>query len=315
MNFIDAVKKLENRSTRAIIRQEYNDHPSRAVYMINNTIFNAYLGKYDDSLCSFNIECVLAEDWLIDNGNKLRSYIRCKDGVHIESFYINEPKERFSCLNLMISDEWITDRIDTMPTFSEMSVIGKEFKFNVGAIVSFNIDKFHIKKMKYQISEITTEGTYVLVSILLQIKFTMQQEYVEDFGTLEEENTGIGLANVIYKLKQTTNYRAKHADKIIRYSHWSDQLYICSDQKVDYPVEESFYYPTTEEILSDKWELLMIEEPKLYSFKKAIKHFMDGYSIKRYSWNNFINKDNTDEYEDIFSVKDIQANDWEINGN
>jgi hypothetical protein len=256
------------------------------------------------------------KDWLTNHfGSELHGYIRCEDGVNIEIFFTDKPGERFSHLNLMMSYGWIKDRIDTMPAFSGMSVIGKGFKFNVGAIVSFNIDKFHIKKMKYQISEITTEGTYVLVSIPLRTKITMQKEYVEEFGTLEEENTGIGLANVIYKLKQTTNYRAKHADKIIRYSHWSDKLYICSDQKVDYPQEESFYYPTTEEILSDKWELLMVEEPKLYSFKQAIKHFMDGYSIKRYSWNNFINKDNTDEFESVFSINDIQANDWRINGN
>lgn len=256
------------------------------------------------------------ETWNKTNPDqKIDCYICCQDGVHLEIFYTNKPSKRFSHLHLMMSDKWIKDRIDTMPAFSGRAVIGTGFKFNIGDIISFNIDKFHIKKMKYQISEITTEGTYVLVSIPLRTKLTMQQEYVEDFGTLEGENESVGFIDVIRKLKNTTNYRAKHANKIIRYSHWSDKFYSCSDEKVDFPVEESFYYPTTEEILSDKWELLMIEEPKLYSFKKAIKHFMDGYSIKRYSWNNFINKDNTDEYEDIFSVKDIQANDWQINGN
>lgn len=249
------------------------------------------------------------EDWLIDHSNKLHSYIRCEDGVNIEIFSTNKPSERFSHLNLMMSYGWKKDRIDTMPAFSGMIAIGKGFKFNVGEIISFDIGEL------YKISEINHAGEYVVVSIPLRIKFSLSQKYVEDFGTLEEENKNMNFRDVIRKLKNTTNYRAKHADKIIRYSHWSDKLYICSDQKIDGPVEESFYYPTTEEILSYKWKLLMVEEPKLYSFLKAIKHFLDGYSIKRYSWNNFINKDNTDQYDDIFSVNDIQANDWQINGN
>ena len=60
MNFIDAVNKLQNGDAKAIIRREYDDHPSRAVYIIHNA-----LCKYDSSCCSFNIECILAEDWYV----------------------------------------------------------------------------------------------------------------------------------------------------------------------------------------------------------------------------------------------------------
>ncbi|CAB4197962.1 hypothetical protein UFOVP1311_44 [uncultured Caudovirales phage] len=254
------------------------------------------------------------EDWLIDHSNKLHSYIRCEDGVNIEIFSTNKPSERFSHLNLMMSYGWKKDRIDTMPAFSGESIMGKEFKFNIGDFIYFGIND--LNKIQYEITEINYKNEYVLISIFARTIFSLSKEYVEKHAILCKSNLkNMNFRDVIRKLKNTTNYRAKHADKIIRYSHWSDKLYICSDQKIDGPVEESFYYPTTEEILSDKWELLMVEEPKLYSFKKAIKHFLDGYSIKRYSWNNFINKDNTDQYDDIFSVNDIQANDWQINGN
>ena len=60
MNFIDAVKKIKDHSAKRIIRREYNDHPSRAVYMIEAKGFNAYLGLYDDSSFCPNIEwCVI----------------------------------------------------------------------------------------------------------------------------------------------------------------------------------------------------------------------------------------------------------------
>lgn len=356
MNFIDAVKKLKDHSAKRIIRREYNDHPSRAVYMIEAKGFNAYLGLYDDSSFCPNIECVLADDWEAfkpktlnnltkthgdkmnffeilehlrkDSNNiayhetwnktnpdtKIDTYICCQDGVNLEKFYTYKPSERFSNLYLMMSDKWIKDELMIMPAFSGESIMGKEFKFNIGDFIHFGIND--LNKIQYEITEINYKNEYVLISIFARTIFSLSKEYVEKHAILCKSNLkNMNFRDVIRKLKNTTNYRAKHADKIIRYSHWSDQLYICSDQKVDRPVEESFYYPTTEEILSDKWELLMIEEPKLYSFKKAIKHFMDGHSIKRYSWKNFINKDNTDEYEDIFSVKDIQGNDWQINGN
>ena len=267
---------------------------------------------------------------LLSRGAKIRmdhwkpeQYIRYNQ--EDKSFY-NEKEELYNIwLGDYLDNTWERYNVDwknelvNKDTFEEalkegMSVIGKGFKFNVGDFIHFGIND--LNKIQYEITEINYKNEYVLISIFARTIFSLSKEYVEKHAILCKSNLkNMNFRDVIRKLKNTTNYRAKHADKIIRYSHWSDQLYNCSDQKVDRPVDESFYYPTTEEILSDKWELLMIEEPKLYSFKKAIKHFMDGHSIKRYSWNNFINKDNTDEYEDIFSVKDIQGNDWQINGN
>jgi len=112
---------------------------------------------------------------------------------------------------------------------------------------------------------------------------------------------------IIYDKKVT---RTDHVHTIwnnIKYIFYNgDLLSVCNNNNERRP-----YHISASDISNDDWEIYE-EKPKTYTFQEALRAFNEGKNIKNPDRTYWVNRRHDYEYEEIFTLRDVNATDWII---